>query len=287
MLLTDKVTNLRGRFGGALGVLALLCAGCGTAQDPPTQGNELPAVNADEPFTCAYDVVLTRVPPPLADLADQKEVIAQVEAGSWTEFEVKGAEPTPLGPIALVAPGKGPGFDLAVTKLEEMGVELVYPYSTGPEESGVLHDQVTLVLAWKIDEVERAVRRVVRREPGFVDLWVWPDAASIQIFWHGPVPDEVEALVGPLDNGVRVDPITRVPFANKVLVKAQNAVFSDATPKKILDVLSSAGRCNDYRGIHVGVIEQDEARRAEIARTLTDQVGVPVMVVFEERGTLD
>ena len=168
-----------------------------------------------------------------------------------------------------------------------MGVELVYPYSTGPEESGVLHDQVTLVLAWKIDEVEGSVRRAVRSEPGFVDMWVWPDAASIQIFWHGPVPDEVEALVGPLENGVRVDPISQVPYANKVLVKAQNAVFSEATPEKIQDVLSSAGRCNDYRGIHVGATLKDEVRRAEIARILTAQVGLPVMVAYEERATLD
>ncbi len=275
---------------GVVGVAALAGPGLDSAR-PTTGGSVTPTTEGSSPtsgsgytgYTCPRSESVTeRVPPPIPDLAEQQAVAAEIEATAWKTMHVKVARPSPLGVVALVERTDMTLEQARSILVNEHGAALVHDWDPGGPEVGLDADnQVTQVLSWEIDEVMPVVRPLRQRE-GFVNLWVWPDAASIQVFWHGEVPSDVQAMVGDLGNGVRLDPLIPTDWSRSRLASAQGTVTDAVSSGEYVDRWASVGICHDYSGLVAGVPVRSAERRSALSAQLSDLAGLPVMVVDED-----
>jgi len=255
-----------------------------TATTPPTIASSPTAPAGYTGYTCPRDEAVTdRVPPPILDLAEQQAVVAELESTQWKTMDVKVARPSPLGVVVLVERTDMTLAEARSFLVREHGAGLVYDWDpSGPSVGLDADGQVTQVLAWQVQEVLPTVRQAVRGRDGYVNLWVWPDAASIQVFWHGEVPADVQAMVGDLGNGVRLDPIIPTVLSMQTLEQAQDGSVEALTDWGLRDKWSTTGKCHDYSGLVVGVQVADPGRRSELSQRLQQELGVPVMVVDED-----
>ena len=229
------------------------------------------------PFTCAVDSIIDRVPPPIADADEQAALIAEVDGRGFQNFTVLRLEATHVGVVALV----DGDVESARTVLGGEGIWHVYPVPSTLTESGL----VRIVQQEVVRAALNRLQRDLGDRPGFAGLLQWPDAGSVQIFWKGAAPADVEAWVGTRVGHVLVEPVTSVPWTGEDLRRAQGRLADAVTDggfPGLPFVWTSVFRCDDYTGLVLGVTTDNARKREEIAERAAQTAGVPVMVVEEE-----
>lgn len=203
--------------------------------------------------------------PPLADLAEQQELAAQVEGRSGNGYVVRMARPSAIGVIAMI------DGDLAAA-YDDLPRAVTLSKWFSPEESYFI----------ALEEFVRPTLRALPNElnqPGLagkVGVVQWQEAGAVVVQWKAPVPPEVLALTGPRADGtvVLVEP-TRF---DKAELRTASAVVRQGLDAGFVNVYP----CGDFSGLEV-MLEGSDPRNDGIdtdalEAELTDLAGVPVSV---------
>jgi len=231
--------------------------------------------------------------PPIPDLAEQQRIVQEISAQVRNAYQVRFAQATPLGVVALVTGN----VDFAKEQLGDAGVSLVYEWDrSGPEVGLDEEGQVGQVLAWQLDPVVRDVRRRVQGisadgGEGDGELALWTNAGAVLLQWKEPVPDDVLAL-GDLEyaHGVHVV-VEGVRYSPSELHRAMRTVMDRARAQGI--EANSGSGCGDLSGIVIGVGADDlRGHEDELREEFADWAGIPVTVIAAEPavgldGTID
>ncbi|MDP2775344.1 MAG: hypothetical protein Q8O61_17460 [Nocardioides sp.] len=272
----------------AAGGYALAASDTGPRQVQPAPADSSlspSAPAADELFECATEhPVFTRATPPVPDLAEQQRTVQQLYAMS--SVQVRHAAPTRLGVVALVVDDSGDPDSYAepdvVAQLRAAGASHVYEWDPSIASAGVDADgQVRQVLQWRLDPAIGDVRRATRGVPGDAGLALWTDAGAVLLQWKAPIPQEVLALAGVRPDGVEVI-VEPVAHSRQDVTRAQERLQSALRELGLLDRFSSASACGDGSGLIVGLVPPI-TDRAALQADLSEALGLPVMVIHEER----
>lgn len=264
----------------SIGITALPGASSDRGGPPPPAATSAPV---ETRFSCGDNPVFGD-PPPIPDREAQQQVVERL--GRLSSIWVRHAEATAMGVVALVGESSGDvGSTVApevVDRLRGLGASLVYEWdptsaSTGVDASG----QVRGVLGWALDRTFREVRRATREIPGSAGLAYWTSAGAIRIAWKAPVPDAVAALAGPRPDGTRVV-VAEVEYSERDVRRAQRQLSRWLRSSGRWDDWSTSYGCGDGSGLVVGMVPE-VTDRAGLAEQIADEVGMPVMVIAEER----
>lgn len=261
----------------AVAVAAVALPSSDDGSDPAPTGT--PSV-AEDLFTCPIGLEQYEDPPPIPDLAEQQAVVENVlRVTAMSAWTVRVAEPTHLGVVALVMGD----LDVARQRLEPMGVRLVRPYNSYGAEEGIDdHFQVVMAVQQALDSLLDEVQRATRDVPGRGGFAYWQEAGAIVVQWKAPVAPEVEALAGRRSDGAEVL-VWPTAYSGADIHRAMGGVEDSLRASGDQDRLSSFSGCADLSGLQVGIVPPI-ADRAALQEQLTADLGMPVMVVAEERA---
>jgi hypothetical protein len=267
----------------AAGGHALAGSGAAPRRVQPEPATSSPSPHA-QPFECSRESRVFGDAKPIADLDQQQEVVRRLYALS--SVQVRYAAPSPLGVVALVVDHSGDLDSYAdpavVTQLQEVGAAHVFEWDPSIASAGVDADgQVNQVLSWLLDPAIRDVRRATRGLPGDAGLALWQDAGSVLLQWKAPIPQEVLDLAGVRPDGVEVI-VEPVEYSQRDIRRAQRRLQTVLRERGLRDRWSTSYGCGDGSGLVVGMVPP-LADRSELRADLTEALGLPVMVVPEER----
>jgi hypothetical protein len=280
-----------GAIAGTAGLVAAIAvgghalAGSGPAprQVQPDPATASPSAHA-ELFECSRESRVFSEAEPIADLDEQQEVVRRLSALS--SVQVRYAAPSPLGVVALVVDHTGDSdlyADAAVAaQLREVGAAHVFEWDPSIASAGVDADgQIRQVLQWLLEPAFREVRRATRGLPGDAGLAFWSDEGAVLLQWKVPVPQQVLALAGVRPDGVevRVEP---VEYSQQDIRRAQRGLEAVLRERGLWDRWSTSIGCSDGSGLVVGMVPP-LADRPQLQAGLTEALGLPVMIVPEER----
>ncbi len=277
---------LRRASAGVL-LTMLAVAGCGAAEADPsaTSGGAATAApgaagdaRAPKPFACSRQSRVLGPPPAVPEAGRLARIVRRVDAFRGEGYEVRRAEVTHLGVVALISGNLAE----ARSQLPGLGVAHVYPWdpaaaSTGVDGAG----QVQQVLQWLLEPAVRDVRAASRGLPGSAGLALWQEAGAVLLSWKAPVPDQIAALEGRRPDGVRVivDPVRF--SARDVRAASSRAARAIRGGPVAVDGVLTYG-CADGSGLVVGVEPPAlRGRRAALQARLSEAAGMPVFVVPE------
>ncbi len=267
----------------AAGGHALAGSGTGPRQVQPDPATSSPTADA-ELFECSRESRVFSEAKPIADLDQQQQVVRRLAA--LRSVQVRYAALSPLGVVALVVDGSGDRDWLAdpsvVTQLEGLGAAHVFEWNPTAASVGVDADgQVRQVLSWLLEPAIGDVRRATRGLPGDAGLGLWQDAGAVLLQWKAPVPQEVLALAGVRPDGVEVI-VEPVVYSGQDVRRAQRRLETVLRERGLWDRWSSSSGCADRSGLVVGMVPP-LADRPDLQADLTEELGLPVMVVPGER----
>lgn len=219
--------------------------------------------------------IFTAAPPPIADLARQKALIEELEAKSWSAFEIADAEPTQLGVVALVSGS----YQAAKETLLAEGVRQV---AVQAKELGSAHDQAMNFIQELIEPAIDDITRLSKDVPGYTSIAVWSEGGAVVVDWKAPIPAEVQALAGVRKDGVNVI-IQPVRYSSVEISAALDRVSKALRVHRVDAEWSSSSACQDGSGIVVG-IQPDSlgSRKAALESQLSEIAEMPAHVVAEE-----
>lgn len=291
----------RRRTAGVAGVAAavaavvvtstLVAGGSEPASGPEVAATASPSASPDLPhstppptpparFTCPRGLQLLQDAPPIADLAEQQAVVADIlrVTGPMSSVRVLVAQPTALGVVVLVQPGLADATQL----LEDLGASYVHDWDPGGPSVGLDEDgQVRQVLQWQLEPVVHHLNRVTHDRPGNAGLALWQDAGAVVLQWQAPVPAEIEALAGVLPSGVEVQ-VWPVTYSDGDVRRAQDRLPDVLVERGLREEWTSSYGCADHSGLVVGMVPP-LGDRATLEDDLTRALGMPVLVVPEQR----
>jgi hypothetical protein len=141
--------------------------------------------------------------------------------------------------------------------------------------------QIRQVLQWLLQPAISDVRRATRSLPGDAGLALWQDAGAVLLQWKAPVPQELLALAGVRPDGVEVI-VEPVDYSQQDMQRAARQLQAVLRERGLRDRWSSSYGCGDGSGLVVGIVPP-LTDRAELQADFTEALGLPVMVVPEER----
>lgn len=277
--------------GGVAAVTALAVGGsvvAGVGADPvgmlPGSVTTSPSASL---FECETESKALGPGPGIADLSEQERVVERLLAIS--SVQVRHAAPSPLGVVAFVDDASGDMDAYAdpavVTGLKNAGAAHVYEWDPSLASAGTEADEmVGLVVGWLLEPAVRDVRRATRGLVGAAGIALWKDAGAVLVQWKAPMPAEVQALAGVRPDGVTVvvEPVT---YARRDIARAQQQLEGVLRARNLRDRWSSSSACADGSGLVVGMVPPLDDR-AQLQADFSEELGLPVMIVPEERAVL-
>lgn len=225
--------------------------------------------------------------PVIADLSEQERAVERLLALS--SVQVRHAAPSPLGVVAFVDDASGDMDAYAdpavVARLKNAGAAHVYEWDPSMAPEGTEAEEMEgLVAGWLLEPAVRDVRRATRGLVGAAGIALWKDAGAVLVQWKAPVPTEVQALAGVRPDGVTVvvEPVT---YARRDIARAQQQLEGVLRERNLEDRWSSSSACADGSGLVVGMVPPVDDR-AQLQEDFAEELGLPVMIVPEERPVL-
>jgi hypothetical protein len=280
-----------GTIIGTAGLVMAIAAGghALAGSDPgPRQVQPEPATSSPsakgELFECSTESRVLSDTTTIADLEQQQRIVRRLSALS--SVRVRHAGPSPLGVVALVVDDSGDldshADPAVVTQLQELGAAHVFEWDPSMASVGVDADgQIRQVLQWLLQPAISDVRRATRSLPGDAGLALWQDAGAVLLQWKAPVPQELLALAGVRPDGVEVI-VEPVDYSQQDMQRAARQLQTVLRERGLRDRWSSSHGCGDGSGLVVGIVPP-LTDRAELQADFTEALGLPVMVVPEER----
>lgn len=266
----------RRAIGGTTGVAALagiaaLAIGVLPGQlgpdKAPTDAASSPAAGL---FDCPRESRVLGEGPVIPDRDRQEEIVDAANRHTSTQFDVRRAEPSHLGVVALVT------GDLAAARrlLPEVGVRHVYRWDPS---LGIARAQIEQALQQVLEPAMNDVRASTRGITGYAGLAIWQDAGAVLLQWKRPIPAEIQQLEGTRPDGVRVivDPVR---FSDAETTRA--SVKLHKSGERLDAEVTSMSACADGSGVVAGVDPESLGdRRAELQKKMAAIVKMPVYVV--------
>lgn len=268
-----------GGAAGAAAMVGLVAVAIGVLPDrlgsdkAPADVTSSPSPSADL-FDCPRQSRVFGEAPAIPDRGRQQEIVETAHQHASTQFDVRRAEPTHLGVVALVS------GDLAAARqlLPEVGVRHVYKWDPSGASVGLTaRAQIQQALQWLLEPAIADVRASSRGIAGNGGLALWQEAGAVLLQWKRPVPPEIQQLEGTRPDGVRVivDPVR---FSAAETGKAGRKLFKAGT--RLDAFVTTTTGCADGSGVIAGVDPESLGdRRAELEEKMAEIVGMPVRVV--------